>query len=341
MLPFSDVARTDAVDLLKEQDVNKKLHHLLSFAAFAPSVHNTQPWRVNIQSPTQCTIFLEKNIQLPQADPTGRGGFLALGAFVENFSLAATACGTPVETRILGSGLETRVEAAWQSFGEKQTDASHKTLEAIRTRATSRGLFSPIANIQDVVAQLAEPKKEADVTLTFITDQERLKKIAELIREGTRLAYGDRSFCAEHAAWLRPNWTFHRDGIPGYAIGIPTPLSFLVPFAIRYKDMREERAEQEYAKACSTNLYVVLSTTNDTPHGWLRAGRRLQRLLVDCTRLGLVQSPNAAPVEMGDLYTEVATLTDTNGRPQLLVRIGNGSAPKRLTPRLPVSSFLR
>ncbi len=343
MLPFSNTPRILPADLGNERDPQQKLLHLLTFAAFAPSVHNSQPWRVCVHSPEQCTIFLEKNIHLPEADPTGRGGYLALGAFIENFSLAAAQSGQFLETKIENDESGSwRVHASLLSSAEQvPLEKATAVLSAIRSRATSRGIFQPLPHVEQIIAQLHVPATTEPTSLHFISDTSRLKKIAELIREGTLLAYGDRGFCAEHADWLRPNWTFRQDGIPGYAIGIPTPLSFLVPFAIRYKDMRVERADQELTKALSTNLFAVLATTDDSPPGWIAAGRRLQRLLVDVARLGLVQSPNAAAVEMGDLNKEVAALAQTDGVPQLMVRIGVGTPPSRLTPRRPVADFLR
>jgi hypothetical protein len=344
MLPFSSLPRLSLDRLRNAEEPRQLLFDLLTFASFAPSVHNSQPWRVDMHTPNQCTIFLEKNIQLPHADPTGRGGFLALGAFIENYALAATCVGQHIETQIQKNGTSgaIRMETLRSSQTNTATrETNNLLLNAIRTRATSRGLFTPLPDVARVVQALSAPATTELSSLHFISDTARLKKIAELIREGTLLAYGDSAFCKEHADWLRPNWTFRQDGIPGYAIGIPTPLSFLVPFAIRHKDMRTKRADQEFAKASSTNLFAVLATADDSPSGWIAAGRRLERLLVDTTRLGLVQSPNAAAIEMGSLNKEVATLIETNGVPQLMIRIGVGTSPRHLTPRRPVADFLR
>lgn len=342
MLPFSPTPRLPVAELFADRDPQKKIESLLTFASFAPSVHNTQPWRVCIHSPEQLTIFLEKNIQLPKADPTGRGGFLALGGFAANLAVAAEHCGQTLEMKVEKNDTDTVLRVLLKKTkNQTNIDTAIPFLSAIRERTTSRGMFRPLPSPETVIAELNTPQTTPPTALHFICDTPRLKKIAELIREGTLLAYGDHGFCAEHAAWVRPNWTFRRDGIPGYAIGIPTPLSFLVPFAIRHKDMRVARADQEYTKANSTNLFAVLATTDDSPPGWIAAGRRLQRLLIDVTRLGFVQSPNAAPVEMGTLSKDVTALAEIGGVPQLLIRIGLGATAKRFTPRRPVMDFLR
>src|SRR3989338_5597783 len=69
--------------------MKEQLKKLLETASRAPSVHNSQPWQVIVMTPEKLRVELRQDIALPYADPTGRGGWMAIGAFVENFSIAA------------------------------------------------------------------------------------------------------------------------------------------------------------------------------------------------------------------------------------------------------------
>lgn len=174
--------------------------------------------------------------------------------------------------------------------------------------------------------------------MSFISDPNRLARIAELVREGTRKAYQSKPFCVEHADWLRTSWTRRKDGIPGYAIGIPPLLSLALPFIIKHKDVSAMRADTEYKKTMSANLFAVISAEKNDPLHWFAAGRAMQRLLLKATGMGIEQSPNAAPIEMG-FADDVRALTNDGRLPQLIIRLGRAPALRRHTPRRPVESF--
>lgn len=311
---------------------------LLTFASRAPSVHNTQPWRVVVRDDGTIEVYERTELRLPAADPTGRGSFMALGAFVENLSDAARAMGQDAAVVAFPRDADGPVAAIrLERVHEVHHDSA--VLDAIERRATNRSLFTPLADVENVVRQLGA-NRSRDTSVVMVRDPGRLGRLAELIREGTRAAYQSKAFCVEHAAWLRSNWTRRRDGIPGYAVGIPPLLSIALPTIIRHKDVSAMRADMEYKKACSSNLFAVILADEETPRGWFAAGKRLQRLLLDATRFGIESSPNAAPIEMGGFVTEVQKIADMPGHPQLLVRLGRAAATRKLTPRRPLADFV-
>lgn len=314
------------------------LKEILRYASRAPSVHNAQPWRVIVQSDGTIAVFERAELRLPAADPTGRGSFMALGAFVENLSDAARATGQDASVAAFPSGTSGPVAA----IRLERVHALHHdsaALDAIERRSTNRSLFTPLADSEDVARRLGMNGSRG-ATVIMVQDPARLDRLAELIREGTRIAYQNKPFCVEHAAWLRSNWTRRKDGIPGYAVGIPPLLSLALPTIIRHKDVSAMRADMEYKKARSTNLFAIVSADEESPRGWFAAGRRLQRLLLDATRLGIESSPNAAPIEMGNLVEYVRRLPGVSGHPQLLVRLGRAAQIRRLTPRRPLEDFV-
>ncbi len=304
---------------------------LLKLASRAPSVHNTQPWRVTVGD-GGIVVRPATEIRLPFADPTGRGGWIAVGAFAENMRQAAQASGREASLEILPDG------TARIALGAAGGSVDERTQNAIAHRATCRGPFAPLPDAAATVRSLSIAPAPG-TAVTFLTDRGRIAQFADLIREGTRLAYADRGFCVEHAQWLRSHWTRRLDGIPGYAIGIPPLLSLLLPTLLKIKDASAMRSKQEWKKAVEAPLFALVTAEHDAPAGWSAAGVTLERLLIAATAQGLAQSPSAAAIEMGGFASRVVALFETSGTPQLAVRLGRAELPRRQTPRLPPEHF--
>lgn len=303
----------------------------LATASRAPSVHNSQPWRVTVEAADRLRVELRQDIALPYADPTGRGGWMAIGAFVEN----------------LGGEAEFRDGIVTVELARHSHEPDHGSAAAIERRATNRVLFGPLADPEEVATGLLRRSSNSLLAKTVGAAEgaevsfvmgDRVVRLAELVREGTRKAYQSKPFCVEHAEWLRTSFTRRRDGIPGYAIGIPPLLSLALPFIIKHKDVSAMRADMEYKKALSANLFAVITAEKNDPPHWFAAGRAMQRLLLKATAMGIEQSPNAAPIEMG-FADDVRSLTDVGHLPQLIIRLGRAPALRRHTPRRPVESF--
>jgi hypothetical protein len=95
-------------DLPAFQETNRPIAHLdntasaiLYHAGLAPSGHNSQPWRVRIESPDRWIIEADATRRLPCVDPQNRELMLSLGAFVENLSLAAGGAGVGTDIEVI------------------------------------------------------------------------------------------------------------------------------------------------------------------------------------------------------------------------------------------------
>ena len=65
------------------QDITTEtIKKIVDVARLAPSVHNTQAWKVKI-GPSSCQVIIDKRYALSDGDPTGRQAVIGIGIFCE------------------------------------------------------------------------------------------------------------------------------------------------------------------------------------------------------------------------------------------------------------------
>ncbi|MGH3071216.1 MAG: hypothetical protein ACRDNB_02960, partial [Gaiellaceae bacterium] len=97
---------------------------LVEDARFAPSPHNTQPWRVRPRSATEADLEVPVARLLPVEDPEGRFLTAGVGIFLEALDVAAAA-----------RGLALRYEPLYPQLGDRASEPS----VAARMRLEPRG----------------------------------------------------------------------------------------------------------------------------------------------------------------------------------------------------------
>jgi hypothetical protein len=78
---------------------------------------------------------------------------------------------------------------------------------------------------------------------------------------------------------------------------------------------------------------VVVSTLDDTPAAWLRAGQALGLLLLDAAAAGVQAQPLGQVTDLPGPRRRLAAVLGLRGVPQLVLRLGvvsaHGSTPRR------------
>lgn len=84
---------------------------------------------------------------------------------------------------------------------------------------------------------------------------------------------------------------------------------------------------------------LALTTAEDEPADWLRAGQALQRCLLTATAEGLSASFLYQAIERDDMREAAGWSWPANEHSQMIIRLGYGSHPAR-TPRRPLTDVL-
>jgi hypothetical protein len=204
---------------------------------------------------------------------------------------------------------------------------------AIWARHTNRHPFWSRRPPASALARLVEAVAGENAVVRIYDDPGEVSRIVELLYRAEFEERNDPAGMAERAAWLAAEP--RGDGIPVGSLG-PVPEQDEVAF----RDLANgQRLARPTAPFEATPTVALLSTIQDRPVDWVRAGQALERLLLAATNEGLAASFMNQPLEQPDLRWLTRSPTTGLGHTQMLMRIGYGiSVPP--TPRRPIADVI-
>jgi hypothetical protein len=318
---------------------DEKLLFLVNFAVRAPSSHNTQPWLFRIQG-HELDLFADLRRSLPIVDPLNRELIISCGAALHHLRIAARYFGHDCRVESFPEAEYPDLLARFSLGSPCEADALHILLcNAISKRSTNRFPFleDPIPEtVLDVLVQTAEHE---GAWLHLFQDEKPRFEIADIVADADRVQWGDKQFRRELAAWLVPNTTRRRDGIPGYAQGKGNLASEAEAFLVRTFDLGQGRAARDREIAWHSPVLAVLGTEGDSRQDWLKAGQAVSAILLRARVEDVWASFLNQAVEVPSARARLEALTGTKGAPQILLRMGCGPEVKS-TPRRPLREVL-
>lgn len=323
-------------DFPAEADLETQIKFILNYAILAPSTHNSQPWLFKIDAP-DCQIYYDPKLILSEADPKTRDLHISIGCAVENLILAAkyfnifssVSCGQFQDNNLLA-------KVQFKNYPGAVNSEYRTILDAVPKRINARGLFKPEpvpVNIIDSVSSNAQSYLVEGIKVHWITDKDKILKLATLTANGLKAAYHRPAFRKEMSQWLRHSLTKRKDGLPGYTLRMPLLLSFLLPTLVKWFDLGGFLGKLNYKSLSSAPLLVVITAPEDNPDVWLNVGRLAERLMLEFSSRGWQTSIFVAAVEIGDFHKEVQRVIGTSQIPQFLFAVGKIDLLHHLTPR--------
>jgi hypothetical protein len=326
----------------------------LDLARFAPSAHNTQPWRV-VGGGGRLVVSVDPRRHLDHSDPAGRDLRLALGGFVEALGIALRAEGVAVRQVDPPEG----AFAALAPDGAGDRDAEAPSL--LRRRQTSRLAYSPRDLEAASVEALAAAARDQGLDLHLVPrgTPERARLDA-LFFAATREAWLDARAVAELRRWLRFDPEGARppaDGLSTHCLGLGAIEGLGAMLAVRAAPWRvataafaaplwaERLAETETAEVARAPFLGLLLRPGADPGPGMSpgsvgaAGAGLLRTWLAATKLGLAIHPISALLDRRGW--EVARhLGVATGRVLFAFRLGHSAPPPR-SGRLAVERFAK
>ncbi len=185
-------------------------------AVQAPSVHNTQPWRIRLH-PDRLELHADRTRRLPVLDPTGRALVQSLGAALLNARVAVAAAGRAARVERLPDPADPDLVAVLRPVDGPPDTALAALAPAVRARRTNRRRYGPDRLPEEALQALVAAAAAEDTVLVPVTREEHVRLLARLTREADRIQRGD----AAHREELR-RWTTRPpgggDGVPAVAV---------------------------------------------------------------------------------------------------------------------------
>lgn len=326
-------------DWPKDSDIDEKLKFLIRYAILAPSGHNTQPWLFKI---TQGSIelYADRTRCLPVVDPDDRELIISCGCALYFLKIAARKFGHRVHINEFPEPSSQDLLAVINiTPAEPASSDELNIFTAIQRRHTNRNKYEARSISKESIDRLISAANQEYVWLHIISEDDKRHAIADLIAQGDQAQASNKHFRRELSSWVHPNRSRYLDGMPGYAFGVSDFASNIGPFIFHTFDWGNGQAAKDQQLALGSPILAVLASTSDTESSWLNTGQVLASILLNATSEGISASFLNQPIELDDLRVKLAEILDTNGYPQLLLRLGYGPQVEP-TPRRGIDEVL-
>jgi nitroreductase len=320
-------------------DVNT-VTELVRNAAFAPSMHNAQPWKFRFfRDSGMFHVRADLQRAMPRADPTTRALHLGCGAALFNLRVAAAHGGWEPATELLPDPGDPQLLATVRLTGPVSPGNGLAPLyPAIHRRHTSRHPFTDEEIPQSAKDVLSTAACVEGARLMF-PGPWHVESLLELVQDAEGRDATDPAAVAELRRWTRVGADVAvtaTDGVPDYAFG-PRKRNGKAP--VRDFAGRRPVAGRDAATFEDTPRLALLITADDRSEAWLRAGQAMERVLLQATSDGLSTALTSYPLEWPELRWAVRDPQSGMGFVQMVLRLGYGpSGPG--TPRRPVQEIL-
>jgi hypothetical protein len=236
-------------------------------------------------------LFADRTWALPIVDPDDRELTMSCGAALGQLRLAIRHFIWTDVVELFPDARQAHMVAR-VTVGEAQSPNAEedRLFRAILKRRSNRVAFEARPVPPPLVVALCAAAADEHVGFHDVVGGDHRQAVADLIAEDDRLQFSNKLFRRELAAWMRPNVSRRRDGIPGYALGIGTLMSCGAQFVIRTFDVGSRQAAAHHQLALGSPLLAVISTAMDTPGAWLATGQALAKVLLQAYADGVAVS---------------------------------------------------
>lgn len=315
------------------RDARTALRRAAARARLAPSIHNTQPWRLDLRGDA-LELRLDPDRRLAHVDPDGRQALISCGCALFNarVSLAGDDLGDVTVTRFPegpgpGSALLARLEVVPRTGEDSFSRAARQTIAeldfAIAVRRTNRSRFEDLAVPERFIDRLAAAAAAEGTILFSVRRHHHREAVARLTRRADAEQYSNPAYRSELRAWITDDPT-RPDGVHTRSVArVDAESNDDVP--LRDFDMHGNAGLPARTDSTRHQTMLLLGTDSDTRRDWLRAGEALQRTLLTAALAGYESSPVMQALEIPAIRLDLRAELGVSFHLQFLVRVGRGN----------------
>jgi hypothetical protein len=298
--------------------------YMVAAAVWAPSVHNTQPWRFTADG-QQISLRADAARQLTVADPDGREMMISCGAALFTARLALRSLGYIPQTSVLPDpGQPLLVARVSRGRRVACTEFEQALFGQVRQRRTHRGGFDLVPLPPGLLATLREGAARYGAMLRIVADDGRRAILAAAVAEAERAERLDSERARELARWAPAPGSAATDGVP--------PTSY--PAQAEHTDPDFSGRDFAHGRGWglpplstapwprSAGVAGLLTTADDRPVDWINAGQALQRVLLTASTVGVAAALHTQPLELDWLRESIRIRLSDGAYPQMVLRFG-------------------
>ncbi len=317
------------------QAVTQALADAAATAGYAPSIHNTQPWRWRLTGDT-LDLFAERERMLAVTDPDARLATLSCGAALHHARVGLAAGGWhAIVTRMPNPDDPDHLARLRVDGRAEVAPEATRHARTILLRHTDRRPVTGTPVRPEVLAALAAEVAAQGSWLHSLRPDQVLD-LATAASEAQRVESAESAWQAELEYWAggsRAGGT----GVPDAAIPHEPPRT-----TVPGRDFGRPGELTVNAGHDQGAVFAILYGQDDQQLEWLRAGEALSAVWLAATEQGVSVLPLSATVEVAGTRVILRRLVADLGYPYLVLRLGSvraDAAPR--TPRLPADQIVQ
>jgi hypothetical protein len=294
-------------------------------AIWAPSIHNTQPWWFGRHG-SRISVHADVDRRLDVADADGREMMISCGAALFTVRTALRHLGYEPHVRLLPDPDRPGL-LAYVSFGDAvgTSDDVTRLYEQIERRRTHRGAFRPAQVPVALLSRLRDEARWEGAIFRVAVDARIRSALAALTEAAGHVQCLNPNFVAEFSRWAPAPGGRRRDGVHEQAY--PREPERTEPYFPGRDFARGHGWGIETSgggrEEGVTGVVALVTTVDDTPKDWLRAGQALQRILLRAfAEKGLSAAFHTQALEVPELREFIRTGLCSGDHPQMLLRLG-------------------
>lgn len=301
-------------------------------AGYAPSVHNTQPWRWLVHDDV-LDLYADRSRSLPVTDPDGRLLTISCGTAVHHCltALAADGWATQVDRVPDPADPDLLARIRLTESVPVTADSMH-VFQNLRLRHTDRRPVSGTAPDPSAVESVRRAATGNGIDVQMLT-AEQVDALGSACARADAIEAADPSQRLELAYWVGG------ERAAGTGMGPEVIPADEPSGAVPGRDFVRTGTLPVHGDSEGAAIYLMLFGSGDDPVDWLRAGEALSGAWLTATGLGLSVLPFSSVIEVAVVRESLRqSVLAGLGEPYLVVRLGNPDPEHGLaarTPRLP------
>lgn len=324
-LLFFLYAKGRPLNIKVDKNVNnlpRDISDIVYYASLAPNSHNTQLWKVSINTNTNTLkIYIDNDRTLKEVDNNNREAYISIGAFTSNLLKAFQGYGYDTKLSI---SEEYSKELVAVSYTKSHVLNEDKNIcELILKRHTDKRAFLDREITNDINTILNKN------TILYKKGTEQFQYLKTTEMAAMKQQSYNKAKAEEFANWLRfsdKEAEFKKDGLPAEQLGLTGIIKSLYYLTTSKEDAKGKSYAEESIK--TTNRQVencagfLIITGGTSRKELIETGINMENAWLDAVKKGISVQPMSQILEEKPYMNEVDAKLKTKLPVQMILRLG-------------------